>query len=476
MNARRRAPAAACCVLSLFAASACAVGPRYQPPQTALPPAYKEAGNWKPAQPSDQVVRGQWWQVFQDEQLNTLEELVTSSNQTLKSAEAQFEQARALVRSARAGYAPQVTTLPAAVAQDQSRNRPLRNPAAATRFDDYILPVDVSYEPDLWQRVRKTVEASEAAAAASAADRENVNLSLHAELALDYFNLRRLDAEKQLLDSTVAAYERAVELTQNRFRGGVAAGADVAQAETQLEQTRAQSIDLGILRAQLEHAIAVLAGQPASTFSLPSAPLKLPPPSVPPGLPSNLLERRPDVAAAERRIMVANAQVGIRSAAFYPILTLTGAAGLESASIGSWLRSASTFWSIGPAAALTVFDGGRRRALSNQAKAAYDQSVSDYQQTVLNALREVEDNLATLRILGDEAQTQQAALTAAERSLELSTNRYRGGVVTYLEVIVAQSIALANERAAVDLQMRQLTASVLLVKALGGTWTTPGTP
>jgi NodT family efflux transporter outer membrane factor (OMF) lipoprotein len=470
MSAGKRAPAAVS-VLCLLAASACAARPPYQPPETGLPPAYKEAGNWKPAQPSDQTVRGEWWQIFHDEQLNALEERVSSSNQTLKSADAQFEQARALVRSARAGYAPQVTTAPAATAQNQSQNRPLRNRSAPTRFDDYFAPIDVSYEADLWHRVHETVLASEAAAAGSAADRENVGLSLHAELALDYFNLRRLDAEKQLLDSTVTAYERAFELTENRFKGGIAAGSDVAQAETQLEQTRTQAIDVQIQRAQLEHAIAVLTGQPASTFTLAPAPLNVPPPPVPPGVPSNLLERRPDVAAAERRTLEANAQVGIRSAAFYPILTLTGATGLESSSIGTWLRGASSLWSIGPAAALTVFDGGRRRALSDQAKAAYDQSISDYRETVLNALREVEDNLAALRILGDEAQTQQAATTAAERSLELSTNRYKGGVVTYLEVIAAQSAALANERAAVDLQMRQLTTSVLLVKALGGTWT-----
>jgi NodT family efflux transporter outer membrane factor (OMF) lipoprotein len=470
MNIEGRA-AVAICTLSLIVASACAVAPRYQPPEATLAPAYKEAGNWKPAEPSDQVVRGDWWQIFHDEQLNALEERVSSSNQTLKSADAQFEQARALVRSARAGYAPQLTTAPAATAQDQSQNRPLRNRTAPTRFDDYFAPIDVSYEADLWHRVHETVQASEAAAAGSAADRENINLSLHAELALDYFNLRRVDAEKELLDSTVVAYERAAELTENRFRGGIAAGADVAQAETQLEQTRTQAIDIQIQRAQLEHAIAVLTGQQASMFSLPPAPLNVPPPPVPPGLPSDLLERRPDVAGAERRIMAANAQVGIRSAAFYPILTLTSSTGLESASIGNWLRSASSLWSIGPAAAMTVFDGGRRRALSNQAKAAYDQSISDYRETVLNALREVEDNLAALRILGDEATTQQAATSAAERSLELSTNRYKGGVVTYLEVIAAQSAALANERAAVDLQMRQLTTSVLLVKALGGTWT-----
>jgi NodT family efflux transporter outer membrane factor (OMF) lipoprotein len=440
------------------------------------PPAYKEAGNWKQAQPGDQLIRGQWWQLFHDAQLNALEDQVSVSNETLKSAEAQFQQARALVRSARASYAPQVIVAPSTTASDQSENRPLRNPSAATRFNDYMLPVDVSYEADVWGRVRHTVAASQAGAQASAADLESVSLSLHAELAVDYFALRAVDAEKQLLDATQQGYERALELTQNRFRGGLASGLDVAQAETQLETIRAQAIDDGVRRAELEHAIAVLVGQPASGFTLAVSPLPPPPPPVPPGLPSDLLERRPDVSAAERRVAVANAQVGIRSSAFYPLLTLNGAAGFESAGVGDWLKAASSFWTAAPAAAITVFDGGRRRALSDQARAAHEQAVAGYRQTVLTAFREVEDNLSTLRILQDEAVAQQAAVAAAERSLVLSTNRYRGGVSTYLEVIVAQTAALSNQRAALNLQERQLTASVLLIKALGGGWTTSNLP
>src|ERR1700730_8102807 len=304
-------PALAVSVLGLVGAG-CAVGPRYHVPEMPAAPAYKESGNWKQAQPADQMLRGKWWELFHDEPLNALEDQVSVSNQMLKNAEAQFQQARALVRSARASYAPQLTLAPSTTAADQSENRPLRNRSAATRFNDYVLPVDVSYEADVWGRVRHTVEASQAGAQASAADLENVSLSLHAELAEDYFTLRAVDAERQLLDATVQGYERALELTENRFRGGLAAGIDVAQAQTQLESTRAQAIDDELRRAGLEHAIAVLVGQPASSFTLTVAPLAVPQPLVPAGLPSDLLERRPDVSAAERRVAAANAQVGIR--------------------------------------------------------------------------------------------------------------------------------------------------------------------
>jgi NodT family efflux transporter outer membrane factor (OMF) lipoprotein len=469
----RRAAFTVCLLLS---GTACAVGPRYHQPDTPVPPAFKEAGNWTPVQPGDRAPRGQWWQVFQDVQLSTLEDQIAVSNQTLKAAAARFAEARALLGSARAGQVPQVTAVPSVTVTDQSANRPLHNAAVATRFNDYLLPVDVSYEADIWGRVRNTVEAGRTAMQASAADLESVSLSLHAELAVDYFTLRGLDAEAQLLDSTVQAYQRALDLTQNRFRGGIASGADVAQAETQLETTRAQAIDISAARAQVEHAIAVIVGQPASTFSLPVATLVAPPPPVPPGLPSDLLERRPDISAAERRVAAANAQVGIRASAFYPLLTLSTGSGFESARILDWLRAASGFWTLAPAAAITVFDGGRRRALSAQAGAAYEQTVADYRESVLVAFREVEDSMATLRVLEEEARTQQAAVDAAERSLELSTNRYRGGVVTYLEVIAAQSAALTNQRASVSLRMRQLTTSVLLIKALGGGWSTASLP
>jgi len=459
----------------LIGAAGCATGPRYEAPAISAPPIYKESADWKPAQPVDDVFRGKWWESFRDDELNALEDQVEVSNQSLKSAEAQFREARAALRSARAAYAPQLTLVPGTSLIDQSANRPLHNPAASTRYNDYILPADVSYEADVWGRIRHTVDASHAGMQASAADLESANLSVHAELALDYFSLRAVDAEKQLLDETVSAFQRAVELTQTRFKGGVAAAVDVAQAETQLETTRAQAVDDEVRRAELEHAIALLVGQPASSFSLAAAPLGRPP-QTPPGLPSDLLERRPDVAAAERRVAAANAQIGVRTSAFYPLLTLGGGGGVESAHLGDWLRAASGFWTAAPAAAVTIFDGGRRRALSDQAKAAYDAAVAGYQETVLTAFREVEDNLSTLRVLENEAQIQDAAVAAAERSLAYSTTRYRGGVSTYLEVITAQSAALFNQRAALGLQERRLTASVLLIKALGGGWTRSSLP
>lgn len=459
-----------------FLLQGCAVGPRYVRPTAPVPPAYKDTGNWKPAQPRDQIPRGKWWEIFQDPQLNALEEQINLSNQNLKIAQAQYQQARALVRFSRGGYFPAVTGGVSVARSRQSENRPLRSPSSATNFTDYLLPVDASYEADVWGRVRRTVEARRAEAQASAADLEAVSLSLHAELAVDYFELRGLDAQKRLLDSTVIAYGKALELTQNRYEGGLASGVDVAQAQTQLETTRAQAIDVEAQRAQFEHAIAVLTGQPPSTFALPASPLNAPLPPIPVGLPSDLLERRPDIAAAERRVQAANAQIGIAKAAYFPLLTLTGSGGFESGAAGTWLSGPSGFWAVGPAAVMTLFDGGRRRAVSEQARAAYDQSVASYRETVLTAFQGVEDNLTALRILEDEARTQGVAVSAAERSLALSLNRYKGGVVSYLEVITAQSAALADERTAVDISMRRIVASVLLVKALGGGWDVSNLP
>jgi NodT family efflux transporter outer membrane factor (OMF) lipoprotein len=454
----------------------CTVGPRYVRPVDTAPPAYKEvppaeAGrDWQVAAPADAVQRGEWCRIFGDSTLDTLEAQLTGANQNLKIAQAQFLQARALVRSARAAYLPQVGATAGITPQTQSANRPLRNAQATRSYTDYLAAGDVAYEPDLWGRIGRTVEARAAEAQASAADLELARLSLHAECAINYFALRGLDAQKRLLASTVAAYQRALELTQNRYAGGLASGADVAQAQTQLETTRAALIDLDIDRAQLEHAIAVLLGHSPADFSIAPNPLAAPPPAIPPGLPSALLERRPDIAAAERRVAAANAEIGLTSAAYYPLVTLTGSGGFESGSIGSWLKGLSAFWMAGPAAALTIFDGGRRRAAAEQARAAYDQSVAAYRETVLEAFEEVEDNLAALRVLEQEARTEAAAVEAAQRSLTLATNRYRGGVTSYLEVTVAQTAALANQRAAVGILTRQMTASVLLVKALGGGW------
>ena len=455
----------------------CAVGPRYAKPTAPAPPSYKEVPpDWKAAQPSDQIARGKWWEIFQDPQLNALEEQVNVSNQNLKAAEAQFEQARALIRFNRAAYYPTVTAGASAEREHLSEHRPLVSPSTKTDGTDLVIPVDVSYEADVFGRVRHSVEAARSNAQASAADLESVRLSLHAELAFAYFQMRTLDAEEQLLRSNVTAFERALELTQNRYKGGVASAVDVAQAQTQLENTRTQAIDVLIQRSQNEHAIATLIGQAASTFTAPVAAWNSPPPEVPPGLPSELLERRPDIAAAERRVAAANAQIGVARAAYFPIFTLTGSGGFESTAITTLIQGPSGFLTAGAAAAVTALDGGRRRAVSEQARAAYDESVANYRQTVLTAFQEVEDNLAVLRILSDEAKAQEAAVAAAEHSLQLSTNRYKGGVVSYLEVTTAQSTALADERAAVDILRRRMAASVSLIKALGGGWNSANLP
>jgi NodT family efflux transporter outer membrane factor (OMF) lipoprotein len=362
------------------------------------PPAYKEVpADWKTAQPSDQIAKGKWWEIFQDAQLNALEEQVNVSNENLKAAEAQFQQARALVRYNRAAYYPTVTAGASAGREHLSSHRPLVPSSTSVNGTDLVIPVDVSYEPDVFGRIRHTVEAARANAQASAGDLESVRLSLHAELALDYFEMRTLDAEEQLLKSNVTSFERALELTQNRYKGGVASAVDVAQAQTQLENTRTQAIDVLILRAQNEHAIATLIGQPAPTFSVAASAWNSPPPDIPPGLPSELLERRPDIAAAERRVAAANAQVGVARAAYFPIFTLTGTGGFESTAITTLIQGPSGFLTAGAAAAVTAFDGGRRRAVSDEARAAYDQSVANYRQSVLTAFQEVEDNLAVLR-------------------------------------------------------------------------------
>ena len=457
--------------------NACVVGPKYTKPTAPIPPAYKEqaaeqgAGEWKKAQPNDQIARGAWWEIYSDPQLNSLENRINISNQNLKNAEALFRQARALVHANRAGYYPVITAGPSITVSHSPSNRFSSGGVVnAGTTAAYSLPFDLSYEPDVWGRVRHLVEGSAASAQASAADLETVRLSTQSDLAVDYFELRTLDAEKELLDSTVAAYVRALELTTNRFKSGVASKVEVAQAETQLETTRAQAIDIGVQRAQLEHAIALLVGEPASTFSIPPAPLKLSPPKFPLGLPSELLERRPDIASAERTVASANAQIGIARTAYFPVLSIVASVGLEATHITDWFSWPSRFWAVGPSLAQTLFDAGRRRAASEQAQAAYDATVAFYRQNVLTAFQEVEDNLAALRILGEEAKVQDTAVKASERSLGLSMNRYKGGVVTYLEVITAQSAALTNERTAVDILRRQMVASVLLVKALGGGW------
>ena len=456
--------------LAILALAGCSVGPKYVKPTSEIPPAYKENANWKTAQPSDQVQKGNWWEVFQDPQLNALEEKVSVSNQSLRAAVDRFQEARAALRESRSALYPLVTASVSPTQNRQSTTKSLHGATSPTNYSDLILDGDVSYEVDAWGAVRKSVASSRALAQASAADLETVRLSLHAELALDYLTLRGLDAQKKLFDSNVDAFEKAVQLTESRFQGGVASREDVDLADTQLEQTRAEDIDITSARDQFEHAVAVLIGQPASSFQLDPAPLPAIPPLPPPGLPSDLLERRPDIAEAERRIASANDQVGIARAAFFPTFTLGLVGGFESGKFPNWLTGPSALWSIGASAAETVFDAGRRRAVSDQAIASYDETIADYQQTVLTSFQQVEDSLSDLRVLEEEAKTQDAAVAAANRALDQATNRYKGGLDTYLTVITAQSATLANERTAVSILTRRLTSTVLLVKALGGGW------
>ena len=448
----------------------CAVGPKYHPPAVQAPSAYKEVGDWKPAQPNDQNLGGSWWTIFQDPQLDALELQVNVSNQNLKAAEAQYRQARAVLRYYRADYYPTVTAGPSATRTRISGNSPTSSLLRGATYNDFVLPFDVSYQADVWGRVRKNVESYREQAQASAADLATVNLSMHADLAIDYFQARSLDAEEQLLNSTVKQYEQALELNENRFQGGIASEVEVEQAKTQLQTTRAAAIDVGVLRAQYEHAVAILIGKPPAEFSLPPLPLTTPPPHIPISVPSELLERRPDIAAAERRVASANAQIGVAKTAYYPLINLGASGGFESSAITTLAQGPSGLWSIGLSTLGTVFDGGRRRSLNDQARAAYDYQVAAYRESVLTGFQQVEDNLAAVRILENEAKVQDEAVSAAQRSLDLSVIRYRGGVTSYLEVITAQSAALADEVTAVNILGRRMANTVLLVQALGGGW------
>jgi NodT family efflux transporter outer membrane factor (OMF) lipoprotein len=449
----------------------CTVGPKYRTPVAEIPSTYKEAGSWKPAQPNDQNLGGNWWTIFQDPQLDALELQVNVSNQNLKAAEAQYQEARAALQYNRADYYPTVTAGASASRTRVSSHRPPPNSIFnGISYNDFVLPIDFSYQADVWGRVRRTVESSREQAQASAADLATINLSMHADLAIDYFQARSLDAEEQLLNSTVKEYEQALELTQSRYQGGLTSEVEVQQAETQLETTRAQAIDVDVLRAQYEHAVAILVGKPPAEFSLPPLPLTAPPPPIPASVPSELLERRPDIAAAERRVASANAQIGVAMSAYYPVISLTGGGGFESSSITTLLSGPSGLWSFGLSAVGTVFDVGRRHALTAEARAAFDFQVASYRESVLTGFQQVEDNLAAVRILENEAKVQQEAVVAAQRSLDLSTTRYTGGVTSYLEVTVAQSAALTDEVTAVNILGRRMANTVLLIQALGGGW------
>lgn len=457
--------------------SGCTVGPKYHRPPVQVPPEYKSIGNWKAAQPNDQHLSENWWEMFQDPELNVLEQQVNVSNQNLKAAVAAYTQARALLRFYRADYYPTITAAVSATRIDTSANRQPRSPTFnGITYTDLQIPFQLSYQADVFGRIRSNVASFRAQAQASAADVATVNLSVHAALAVFYFEARSLDAQEKLLNSTVAQYEQALELTQSRFAGGVASEVEVQQAKTQLEATIAQAIDVGVLRAQYIDAIATLIGKPASSFNLPPLPLTAPPPPIPPGLPSDLLERRPDIAAAERRMAAANAQIGVAKAAYYPVVNLAATGGFESGVITTLVSGPAILWSAGGSAAVTVFDVGRRRAASDQAIAAYDQQVATYRQTVLTGFQQVEDNLSALNILEKEARTQAAAVVAAQRYLDLAIIRYKGGVTSYLEVTTAQTVALSNEITAVNILGRRMVDAVLLVQALGGGWDTSSLP
>jgi NodT family efflux transporter outer membrane factor (OMF) lipoprotein len=479
------------CLIGLIFLSGCKpVGPNYNRPGYEAPPAYKESGatavvtpppapvggSWQPASPSDGMLRGKWWEIYQDPQLNQLEEHIATDNQTLREAMERYLAARDQVSAARSTLFPTFSAGLSATREKISANGPSYSPTKSATYSDFALAGQASWEPDFWGRIRRTVEAARSNAQASAADVATVDLSLHAEMAADYFQLRGLDAETKLLDATVADLERQLNLTQRRLDGGVATEVDVAQARTQLETVRAQRVDVGVARAQYEHAIGTIANQKLSDFSIPPSPLDLQLPKVPIGVPSQLLERRPDIAAAERRAAAANEQIGIAVSAFYPNISLGGTGGFESMHAGTWIQGPSSIWSLGGQAAELLFDAGQRHALSDAARHSYEAQSAAYKASVLAAFNDVEDQLSGLRILEAESAVEQSAVASAQHSYDLSNQRYKGGVTGYLEVLTAETTLLQNQRTAIDLQTRQFVASVGLIRALGGGWDTSQLP
>src|ERR1700683_2613608 len=469
----------------------CMVGPAYHTPTVTTPPAYKEltpeqekvTDGWKVAQPKDAALHGKWWEIFGDPELNALEEQVNISNQNIAVAAANFQAARATVREARSQLFPTATTNPSITASKQralstttSSSGSSSTSLSSATVTEYNLPFDATWQPDLFGRTRNTVRAAAAGAQISAADLENTRLTVQAEVASDYFQLRSQDALKQLLDSTVAAYKESLDLTRVLYETGIDSDESVAEAETQMESTEAEDTNIGIQRAEFEHAIAMLVGQPASTFSIPLGPLKVGPPAIPYGVPSQLLERRPDIAAAERGVAQANAQIGVARAAYFPTLTLSGSIGFEAAAFAKWLSPSSFVWSVGPALAAALFDGGVSRATVVQYQAQYDSTVANYRETVLTAFQQIEDNLASLRILSVEIQQQDVAVASAEHTLQIATDRYKLGIDPYLNVITAQTALFSNRQTAVTLRSSQMTASVQLIEALGGSWDTSQLP
>ncbi len=470
---RPRLAALGVAALLTFQLAGCAVGPDYHRPEAATPASYKEAPEgWKFAQPADGQDRGAWWTIYDDAQLNALEDQLNQSNQTVAQYAAAYRQARALVGEARAAYFPVISGSASA-----SRSRtPLRSGSSSNSTsagaigNSFDLSLDASWEPDLWGKVSRTVSAQEAGQQGAAADLANARLSAQGTLAQTYFTLRSLDAQQKLLDDTVLAYQKSLQLTQNRYAQGVAGRADVIQAQTQLQSAQASAIDNGVARAQNEHAIAVLVGQPASTFSIPAVPLDATPPTVPVAMPSALLERRPDIASAERKAAAANEQIGVAISAYFPSLTLSASGGFESSVLSQLLSMPSRFWTLGPSLAGTIFDAGLRHAQTDAARAAYDQQVAAYRQTVLAAFQDVEDNLASQRILAQEVVVQKQAVDSAQHALDIITNEYKAGTTDYLSVLSAQATAFSTQQKLANLAGQRMVSSVGLVKALGGGW------
>ncbi|MDB6124108.1 MAG: efflux system, outer rane lipoprotein NodT family [Pedosphaera sp.] len=457
--------------------SGCAVGPDYKKPQAAvMPTTYKEGTNeWKLAEPQAHLPKGAWWELFGDTELNRLEQKAAAANQELKIAVASFEQARSLLDIARAGRFPRLDLSSSAVRQRDSANRPINgiSNGRADTYNNYNAALDLSYELDVWGRVRRGIEAAAATVQADAADVESVRLAIQAEVANDYFNLRTLDAETILLKSSIEVFKKSLQLTRNRRAGGIATDLDVSEAETILKTTEAQVPVIALQRARTEHALAVLTGQPASSFAEPEKPIDLAPPTIPFGIPSELLERRPDIAAAERRMAAANAGIGVAKAAFFPTIKFNGLAGLQSVDIGTLFNWPSRIWAVGPSIKLPIFEGGENRANLRRVQAVYDENVARYRQSVLVAFADVEDNLAAQHLLATEQEAEAAALKSAQKTLEIANNRYHAGLVTYLEVATAQNAALDRERTHVRLRGEQLVSVVALIKSLGGGWQAP---
>ena len=471
--------------LALVLLTGCMVGPKYVKPAVpmapgstpASPDAYKENGNWQPATPQDATLRGDWWTIFGDDGLNQLEPKIAVSNQNLKAAEARFREAKTQIQYNRSFLAPTIGVAPFAGGERLSANQPYFNQSYANSGDALLqLPLQLSYEVDVWGRIRHSINAAREEAQASAGDLQAAQLSLQSELAVDYFEARTADAQEKLLQAAVKDYEEALNITTNRFEGGVSPESDVDQAKTQLQAAQVQASDVAIIRAQYEHAVAVLIGQPPASFSLPVSPLSAQPPPIPTGLPSQLLERRPDIAAAERRMNEQNERIGIAKAAYYPTLSLGGLAGFEGNGLSTILAASSYVWAVGPTLSETVFDYGRRHAVTAQAYAGYDETVANYRQTSLSAFQQVEDNLVALRVLQQEAEQQHQATQAAIAAEKIFNNRYVGGVDNYLNVVLAQTTTLTNQRNDIDIMRRQMDASVLLIKALGGGWNVTNLP